>query len=124
MISIKKLEIKCFTIDSINIYKYRIIIYNSNQELVLDDFTTNGSLFFNIPYYDLYKIIVIPQSNLKYNYFCQNVLIHKNFCKILLLPFCKNSISKKTVTLILTDKNYKGLPIKKGEITLWQNHIQ
>lgn len=99
-------------------YKYHVMIYDSLGSLILDCFTVNGKLLFEVPKDGVYKIIVVPP--IMYNTKCLNVIIGGNSCKILLFSFERNN--NKTVTLTLTDRNYQGLPIKKGGIFLCKIH--
>lgn len=119
----KSIKIKCFAMDTLDHYLYRIIIYNDKKEMILNEVTTQDLFLFDVPYYGVYQIIVVPYANLVCDSACKTVFIHKNFEQTLYFSFYKPSKSKKTVTLILTDQNYKGLPIEKGVIKLWQNRM-
>ena len=116
----KRIKIRYFDMDTLDHYLYRIIIYNDRKEMILNEVTKQDFFIFDIPYYGIYQIIVVPCANLVCNSACRKVFIHKNFEQTLSLcfSFYKPSKSKKTVTLILTVQNYKWLPISGVQITL------
>lgn len=109
----KEIKIKC-----INKYKYQIIIYDCYGNKVFDGFTDEtGTLILDVPYYGVYKILILRNKNIKvitnfyvdenqYNFFYFRVVSIKRYLHL--------------VTFKITDEYYKGLPIKEGKITLWQ----
>lgn len=117
----KILKIKCILCNSINIYKYKLLIYNHNNKLICNDYTNeNGCFQFQVPDYGIYKIIFL-NSQTNPQKMCVTTLIRKNHQNKITITF--NYPSKKKLFLItLTDQNYRGLPIAKGEIILWQNN--
>lgn len=119
----KRLKIRCFSRDTLDHYFYRIIIYNDKKEMKLNEVTREDCFVFDVPYYGVYQIIVVPFANLVCDSACRKVFIHKKLEPTLCFSFYKPSKIKSIITLILTDQNYKGLPIEKGVIKLWQNHI-
>lgn len=110
----KKIKIKC-----INKCKYQIIIYDHCGNKVFDDFTDyDGCLFFDVPYYGVYRILIIKNKNIRIN---TNFYVSKDnyeYC------FRIDNVKKEfhLVTFKITDKNYNGLPIKEGKITLCQKN--
>ncbi len=119
---IKELIIKCALCNSIDICKYHVFIYNCKNELICDNYTNeNGVVHFKPTYYGIYKIKVVPNKYIVPNKICTTILISKNYCNRVLILFnkCPESFNHP-IKVKLTDKNYKGLPIKKGEIILWQ----
>lgn len=107
------MKIKCLLSNSIETQRYHFLIYNSKNKLVLDDYTNDmGYLTFDIPYFDIYKIVLITiygQQSLTF--------IPTKDSDIIL--FIINT--PKVITIKLTDQIYEGLEIKKGKIILWQN---
>ena len=80
----------------------------------------NIDCYFN--YFGIYKIIIND-----FGYYnkkrCIILFINKKTPEELLIvntPFIKKS---HKVNINLTDQNYKGLPIVKGEIILWEKNI-
>lgn len=118
----KRIKIRCLLCNCIAYYPYHILIYNHKQHLIYDGFTTKyGVLDFDFPEYGLYKIVIksnnswIPKVNKK------SIFLSPNCSDLLIFTlhsYC-NSKSKDPITIRLTDRNYKGLPIEKGEIKLW-----
>lgn len=111
----KKIKIKC-----INKCKYQIIIYDCYGNKLFDDFTDyDGCLFFDVPYYGVYRILIIKNKNIKIN---TNFYVGKHGYEE--FPFRIANVKKEfhLVTFKITDKNYNGLPIKEGKITLWQKN--
>lgn len=111
----KKIKIKC-----INKCKYQIIIYDHCGNKLFDGFTNNdGCLFFDIPYYGVYRILIIKNKNIKINTnFYVGIKGYEEFY------FRIDNVKKEfhLVTFKITDKFYNGLPIKEGKITLWQKN--
>ena len=122
----KKIKIKCATSNGLYSYKYHIKIFDKNDILIFEGNTSlkENYIIYDFPSFDIYKIIIYSSQNVIPGYICKNVYIHKNICSTLLflfeIPSKKKNIPKKCY---LTDKNYKGLPIMKGEMILWPNHM-
>lgn len=118
-----KVKIKCRVFDSIDIYKYNIKIYDLDNRLIYCENTDEmGIVYFEPKNYGLYKIVITNNDNMYPRKIYSNILIFNNYHTFLFI-FYKNLINKfNSVTIILTDKNYKNLPIEKGEILLWQKN--
>lgn len=98
---------------NINQSRYKICIYTNNNQLLVEK-NNCPHITFIAPYYGLYKIkitnnktifIYITETN------CHTFNINLN-----------NQIN--TIKVIVTDKNYKNLKIKKGELKLWSTKSQ
>ena len=115
----KRVKIKCKLSNSINNYKYEIIIYNCYCEKIFNEFTDeNGILFFDAPYYGVYKILILKNKNQR---LCTNFYIGNNVDEDFYFLITNLKKDFHLITFKITDKNYKGLPIKEGKITLCKN---
>lgn len=93
----------------------KVNIFDSKNNLILNKKTDNlGNIEFIFSFYDVYKIIIYT-GMCNSNNFCIPVLINNNSKQI---DIYLNCINKRKI--LLTDKNYVGLPIEKGEILLWK----
>ena len=108
-----KFLIKCRVQNDLSFYKFKFKIFDLNNKLVLEDETDrNGCYTCNLPN----KIYIVKI----YSKFEPNVMVGilnkkvNNFC----------FVKMHNITITWFDQNYIGLPIKKGEIKLWPNHIQ
>jgi hypothetical protein len=111
----KEIEIICLENDCLGLYKYHILIYNDLNELIIDDYTHLGKLFFTVPKNKLYKIVVINKCQRK---ICKSIFTNASTEKIIFI-FNKINLSSHPIITKLTDKYYPGLPIMKGDIDLW-----
>lgn len=115
----KSVTLKCKKNDSLNVPLYRIRIYDITDNLIIDNYTNKvGIININFPNYGIYKIHIINSRKVMIN--CIVVLINKDFPNELLIVNEIKRNSYHSINFILTDKNYKNLPIMKGEIFLWQ----
>jgi hypothetical protein len=115
-----KIKIKCFCATNIDVYQYHVLIYDSHNCLVFDNFTDMCKVFFNAFVGEVYKIIAINNNCLYPKRIIKKVCIRKNVDSIFFVfnNFCQCKKEHKIVCQI-TDKYYEGLPIMKGEIDLW-----
>ncbi|MBP3635891.1 MAG: hypothetical protein J6J17_05540 [Bacilli bacterium] len=120
-----KIKIKCKVLDSIDEYKFNIKIYDSYNTLIYCGNTDeSGTMYFKPKYYGVYKVIITNKKNIYPRKLCSSILIYNNYCHTFLFSFYKCLKNKNNpITIILTDKNYKNLPIEKGEILLWPKNI-
>lgn len=116
-----KVNIKCILVDSINYINYYIWIYNNKNELIDEGFSNNGNFCFNSFNNQIFKIIIKPESSSCK--ICKYIYIDSKKDNKLCFKFKSKVKNKCLITINLTDQNYKGLPIEKGEIFLWQNNI-
>ena len=108
-----KFLIKCRVQNDLCFYKFKFKIFDLNNNLILDSETDK---------YGCYTCF-LPQK--KYIIKIYSALNPNPLIGILDKPvntFC--FIKSQSVTITLTDQNYIGLPIMKGEIKLWPNHTQ
>ena len=103
---------------------FNIIIYNSNGEIVFNDYLSNKKpIKFLISESGKYRIQVC--SARIFTPMCINSWVtikkYKNYCKYFCFNVKESCKHKKHITLKLTDQNYSGLPITRGKISLWQN---
>lgn len=117
----KKVKIKCRFSNRIDTYKFLIVIYDCNGNLILRKSTNYlGYLYFNAPYYGIYKILVFKKKVLKYY---NNIYISKERCSEFTFILKENYIkTPRLVTFKVTDKIYQGLPIKEGKLILWEKN--
>ena len=122
----KTTEIKCLICDSIEEYHFYITIYNSSNEIVYKSYVSSKEVInFEVPYVDEYKFEIKPEEKIFPLKICQKfklvpclfLCIYFNFYK-----YCVFDLPHY-ITFNLTDKNYKNLPIMKGEIILWPRHM-
>lgn len=119
----KTININCITLNSIYSYKFKIIIYNKDNNIIFNNYTKNNSIYFKLKTNEIYKIIIIPPTNHIPNIIKTNYLItNKSKNKINFYFKLKNKNNLITINLI--DKYYKSLKLKRGEIILWQNNIK
>lgn len=115
-------KIECLVCNSNELNTYCIEIYNSKWELIYKNIIDNNYICVTFPYSGIYKVIIksnncniLPRTIVESIYVCNTKDITFKFYKCCLIN------KKSPVTLKLTDENYVGLPIMKGEIILWQN---
>lgn len=100
---------------------HKILIFNNENKLLFDGYTdVKGSFLFQAPYFGIYKIIILTKEKT----LCKvmKILVRKNKNNYFLFKINNKKINLQTVTFWVTDKNYKGLPLKKGEMILWQKN--
>lgn len=113
--------LKCRKYDSLSVPLYHIYVYNINNNIIVDGYTNNlGNIKIEFPHDGIYKVHIINSKNGNKN--CIVILINKNFPSELFIVNEVKRNSSRSIHLILTDKNYKNLPIMKGEIILWQKN--
>lgn len=115
-----RIKLKFIEASNLNINTCYIKIYNSKQELVSTG-TTNkkGNFYFDALYNHVYKIIAIENGISKI--ICTSFISNQK-TKELTIIFPNQTINKlHPITIEVTDENYQGLPITKGEIKLWKN---
>ena len=115
----KKVCIICLVDDSILSYKFNIKVSKDNKLICKKNI---NKIFFYAECYKLYKIQVNTNNNLYPKTKCQNIVFTPTNCSKILINFSTENMVP--ITLKVTDKNYKGLLIEKGEITLWQKNTQ
>lgn len=120
----KCLKIKCRVCSTIEPSLFYIKIYNMRKELIYDAVTDNlGCVLFNFPDNGIYNITITSSNNLVPKEI-RSVLCVYDFCPdTLLFNFNNiNNYESLPIKFIVTDTNYKGLPITKGELILWQKN--
>lgn len=116
----KNIKIKCIFNSSISIYCYKILIYNSKNEKIVDSYTDKMGVFnFKCPCFGIYKIIIIPDYRLVPAKKCITILVNQKTTDKLSFIFTSRVNYFHPITIKMTDQNYKGLPIMKGKIILW-----
>lgn len=112
------LKIKCTVIDSLNLYKYQVLIYDICDKLVVcDDFCGYEKSYNLKP--GFYKIIVNTYGKLDPG--ISVTLVDAKFDINLQFIFRLLTVNRQPIIFTLTDLNYEGLEIEKGQIILWQN---
>ncbi len=110
----KNFKIRCSYSNGISITKFSIDIYDSNNCYVTTLSTNTGCILFTPSNYGVYSIVVRFDGCI---YSIKLYLDDKTSCDIRLCLYVHSQ--KKEFTFKLTDKFYPGLPIEKGELSLW-----
>ena len=98
-------KIKCKLYNSIDVFLYKIFIYNKLGNKIIECESDNlGITNFILNECDTYKLEIIPIDK-KINKYCKIINFDKNYPKELTFYF----------------KKYYNLPIQKGNIILWLN---
>ena len=115
----KKVCIICLVDNILSNYKFNIKVYKDNK-LICE--RNNNKIFFYAEYYKLYKIKVNTTNNIYPKTKKLNIVFTPTNCSKIIMNFSRYNIVP--ITLKVTDQNYRGLLIEKGEITLWQNNTK
>ena len=120
----RRVKIKCLVSNSLCKYTFKIKVYDDNDNLVCD--SIGNEIEFMANTYRAYKVMIFSCNNLYISFICKDIVFSSCNSNLVIIDF--NNIKEKPhmafVTLTITDENYKGLMLKKGEIKLWPNHIQ
>lgn len=109
----KKVKIKCISINNIGLSCYHVIIYNSKCEKILDSCINElGYVEFMPEFLEIYKIYVTNKNKT----IVLNYLECKNNCNNIMVRF--DDSNKHLITINLVDSNYDDLKIIKGKILL------
>lgn len=113
----KEISIKCKTKTN-TISTFLIKIYNHNNLIYQSNITANEYFTIKLKYDHSYLIILTANGNLvPKRYVCELFITSYGYnC------FCFNFDTydrPQYLNMILTDKNYIGLPIEKGDLFLW-----
>lgn len=111
----KKFKIRCSYSNGVAITKFSIDIYDSNNCYVTTLSTNTGCVLFSPNNYGVYSIVVSTFNGCIYS--TKLYLDDNTSCDIRLCFYVQNNRSE--LTFKLTDKFYPGLPIEKGELSLW-----
>lgn len=95
---------------------YLITVQKNRINICSKKACENEVLTFNLKCCNTYTFVVqklssMPSSSCKFNVYVSN-----NCCDFFRIHFDDSSLQYIT----LTDRNYPGLPIEKGEIIIWQ----
>ena len=118
----KTIKIKCLLCDSLDIYKYHIYMYDSDNNLVDDVETKNGCAYLNVNKYKLYRIIIIAESCLIPKRIDKCIYITDSIDN-LFFTFNRYIHKNHSIVIKVIDKYYENLSIMKGEIHLWQKKL-
>ena len=110
-----EIELKFFGLGINNNNQANVLIYDDLGNLIYDGQTYNGSLYICLNKNKAYRLIASICNEIIDTYFYVNNYKYNFYFNRSLLYLNNNSI-----TLLLTDYNYKNLPIEKGELILWQ----
>lgn len=106
------MKIKCLLKESLDINKYYINIYDLNNNLVYKGYSEYNCFNIDIKK-GIYKITIKSEK------ICISKHIYVNSYNSIFI-FIFDNINFHSVNFKLTDKNYIGLPIMKGELILCQ----
>ena len=109
----KKIIIRIIGLNCIDLNKTIIKIYNSNKKNVYKGITKNGIVNLSLNNNEAYKVCIFSSIET----ISTSILVTNN-CNEYIILASNNKYYKST--FLLTDANYLGLPIEKGEIILWQ----
>lgn len=113
-------KIKCKLYNSIDIFLYKIFIYNKLGNKIIECESDNlGITNFILNECGTYKLEIIPIDK-KINKYCKIINFDKNYPRELTFYFKKDCLNSSKITITLKDKYY-NLPIQKGNIILWLN---
>lgn len=117
------IKIKCRLCDSLDLYYYKIEIYDKKNNLIISDFTNVfGKYLFKFPCCGIYKIVVI-NCNLIPHKKIITLFVDNNYDEELCVIFNKFITRKKhLITINMLDYNYNGLPLNKGRVILWETN--
>ena len=103
-------KIRCINPKSISIFNYKIKIYDEFGNLIECGYTWNNTYIFNNKRCSLYRLEVFSRY------------LYPYIVKLYFIPTSNIYIyfNNNSSTFYLTDKNYIGLPIERGELRLWQ----
>lgn len=112
------IKINCYMCSSLDNVIYHICIYDEDDNIVYEK-NTNKKLIFNPKHNGIFKVIASIDN--KYNSYIKRktLIFNSNHTKNINIIFHKKYINKPKI-IYFTDKNYKNMPIMKGEIILWQ----
>ena len=114
----KKIKLKFIGLGLKNKYQAHIIIYDNNSNIIYDGDTYNGFIIVTLNTKTayiikatslgdyIYSIFYVDNENCEYKFIFSRSIYNTN-----------NNI----ITFLLTDYNYRNLPIEKGELILWPN---
>lgn len=120
----KNISIQVKTSDSIDSNILSANIYTNDNQLIFKKKNIEFGIFqYTFPSQGMYKLqITIAKDRYIYTIWKNIYITEKESDKIYLYLNISNSI--KTYKIMqLTDQNYEGLPIEKGEIKLWLNNM-
>lgn len=118
----ENITISCCTFGTLEIYYYEIIILDKNNKKVFEGITNYlGRINLKLPS-GIYKIIVFANPQIEPCYFKTVIIVFGDKYNTYKFGFSTLKQKNPYVTLSITDQYYDGLPIKKGEIILWQNN--
>lgn len=97
--------------------KLKIYIYN-RKKLINYIETCSNSFNICLCENEIYLIKICS----KYRNYSKKIYVGSNNYYVIVLPnlIINNRLNNRNITFILSDRNYFGLPIKNGEMILWQ----
>lgn len=118
----KKILIKCLP-NYRPWFEYTVTVFDSHNQVIYEGVTSeDGMAELQVAACDEYKIRVGSRKPLSPAAICRWLtLCPREDCSLYFIfspVFCPRHITR--ATFFLTDRNYQGLPISKGEITLWR----
>lgn len=114
----KKVKIRYLLNNRLDNSWHHILVFDDKNEMLYDGYTDmKGYFSFQASYFGIYKIVVLVNGNREYEVIKILVQEGKNNCFI--FRFNDININLHTITILVTDRNYQGLPIEKGEMSLW-----
>ena len=114
----KNVILRCRCCDTISDLFYFICVYDNKNSLIFKGKTDGkGNIKVEFPCYGIYKLFIVDCKKFIKN--CVIVLIDEDFPEeftIVSSILCKKN---HPIKFSLTDRNYKNLPIMKGEFKIW-----
>jgi len=116
--NIKKITLRFVGLGYQNKYQAKVMVYDINNQLVFDGKTYNGEVTLSVCKNQGYRIV----AKFFQEVICMNIYVNE-FVHCYVIPFShviSNALEENTVNFLLTDQNYDGLPLERGELILWQ----
>ena len=110
-----KIKIKILGLGYNDYYQASILIYDTNNNLIINKKTYNGIIEVELKKDNLYKLVIQAPNEIKEN----NIYIGNNNYYCFFLKSNLININNQTITFQLTDYFYDNLKIERGEIILW-----
>ncbi len=118
----KILNIKCITNNQTKNSPYRIVILKRGR-ILFNGYTNKcGYIRIRACKCRWYTIVIFARNNIYPAKRCFNVFSNGCNNQTLFVYFKDTSNDTRPVSITLTDKFYEGLPITKGELSLWETN--
>lgn len=97
--------------------RFCAIIWNHQKQIIFNNYSKNGFICFKANLNCVYKMMII--SSLKYQKIVTFLVTEKTPSELIIFLNDYYVSKPHLITIKLTDRFYKNLPITKGKIILW-----